>query len=78
MAWRGGVTSPNIREKQKRPSEDEREKIPKNQKRGVEDGIQRTVCGSNRWGAMVCGFPPTVHTENSLTFSTKRIFYGSI
>ena len=32
MAARGGVTPPHIREKQKRPSEDEREKIPKNQK----------------------------------------------
>ena len=75
---RGAVTPLHIREKQKRPSEDEREKIPKNKKRGVEYGIQCTVCGSKHWGAMVCGFSHTVHTENPLTFSTKRIFYGSI
>ena len=40
MVWRGGVSPPNIREKQKRPSEDECEKIPKNQKKTALDEPQ--------------------------------------
>lgn len=34
MSWRGGVTIPNIREKQKRPSEDGRKKFQKIKKEG--------------------------------------------
>ena len=34
MAWRGGVTPLHIREKQKRPSEDERKKFRKIKKEG--------------------------------------------
>ena len=35
MAWRGGVTLPHTRKLKKRPSEDERQKNPKNEKGGA-------------------------------------------